>query len=82
MEEKKRMMDHFMALQTEDYGPFIEQLQLFKLDLGLPEHTSPQEVLPQSASFQVLTQKERLQNCHGGFHGIKVVKNRSLNSEC
>ena len=44
MEEKKRMMDHFMALQTSDYGPFVEQLQLFKLDLGLPEHTSPQEV--------------------------------------
>ena len=44
MEEKKRMMDHFMALQTSDYGPFVEQLQLFKLDLNLPEHTSPQEV--------------------------------------
>ena len=44
MEEKKRMMDHFMALQTSDYGPFVAQLQLFKLDLNLPEHTSPQEV--------------------------------------
>ena len=81
MEEKKRMMDHFMALQTEDYGPFIEQLQLFKLDLGLLSTHRRERFLTQSASFQVLSQKERFQNCPGGFHGIKVVKNRSLNSE-
>eukprot|EP00435_Cladocopium_sp_Y103_P055581 s524_g18.t1 len=44
MEDKKRMMDHFMSTQDCDYGPFVEQLPLFKLDLGLPEHTSPKEV--------------------------------------
>ena len=78
MEEKKRMMDHFMALQTEDYGPCSSSNWTWDF---LSTHRR-KRFLPQSASFQVLTQKEHFQNCHGGFHGIKVVKNRSLNSEC
>lgn len=60
MEEKKRMMDHFIAVQSADYGPFVEQLQLFKLDLGLPEHTLPQDVFDAICELPGFTKKGTL----------------------
>lgn len=44
MEEKKRMLDYFVATQSVHCGPFQEQWKLFRSDLGLPDDMTAEEV--------------------------------------
>ena len=45
MEEKKRMLDHFIATQNPlSYGPFQDQWKLFRSDLGLSDDMQAEEV--------------------------------------
>ena len=50
MEEKKRMIQHFMSCHDSHYGPFQENLEQFESDLGLEPHLSAEDVFHEVCS--------------------------------